>query len=412
MQIRLVLRPPIAALILGGIALYLACQSLIAEYLIEKVLDENTDEVIITVIDLWSVNAEQTIPTWYSILLLFTAAVILGLIAFAHVTSRERNTLYWAGLSVIFFYLSMDEGAVIHEIASDWVQANFEVSGFLTFGWQIVAAPLVILFGLVYLRFLMRLPARTRYQFILAAMVYIGGALFVESISANQYDIGGGVTFEYLAIATVEEFCEMLGVVIFIHALLVYAAHHEYRLLVEPLLTSGSAAVPMPARAGFGRRMALLVPVLIVACNAAMIYWALTQAPDDVSAPQVFETLDALQPSDTPEPSGPAYLSLTDHLTAEGLIVTRISGRFGPENAPALQMAATLLESFDEVMVITLISGDAADDFSLIATAERIPFNRSQLTTLLHEYDLTQFIIFDTPAVRVFTRAAQLTPDE
>src|SRR5690606_30549344 len=44
MQIRFILRPRTIALILGGIALYLAFQSLIAEYLIEKVLDETVNE--------------------------------------------------------------------------------------------------------------------------------------------------------------------------------------------------------------------------------------------------------------------------------------------------------------------------------------------------------------------------------
>lgn len=410
-QLRLLLRPRTVGLILGGIALYLSLQSLIAEYLIENVLDDTANELVILVIDLFSVNAEQTIPTWYSVVLLLTAAVTLSLITIANVTTRQRNTLYWAGLSFIFFYLSMDEGAVIHEIGTDVIDAYFQVSGLLTFGWVIIAAPIVVLIGLIYLRFLLRLPARTRNQFILAGMVYVGGAIGVESISASLYDLGGGVSFEYLAVATIEETFEMLGVVIFIHGLLVYAANQRYSLLLEPRLAAAAASDLQTAdlqadAADLSRtpviipRAMLIIPLLMVAFNTGLLVWAYTQA-----APPT--------PPFEPPPE-PPYLTLTDHLAAEGLVITRVNGRFGPENAPALQMAVTLLESFDNVMVITLISGEAVvDDFSLIAAAEMMPFNRNQLTDILHEYALTQFILFDTQAVRLLTRTRNAdAPDD
>src|SRR5688572_12185271 len=81
MRIEYLFPPRKIALILASIAIFFALQSLVMEYLIENVLDQVHHATLIQLIDLFSVNAEQTIPTWYSILLLFGAAVLVASIA-------------------------------------------------------------------------------------------------------------------------------------------------------------------------------------------------------------------------------------------------------------------------------------------------------------------------------------------
>ena len=75
------LNPRKISLALGLVALYLATQSLINEYILENVLGNARGEISSALLDLFSVNAEETIPTWYATLLLFTAAGLLFLIA-------------------------------------------------------------------------------------------------------------------------------------------------------------------------------------------------------------------------------------------------------------------------------------------------------------------------------------------
>lgn len=396
MRLEFRINPRKIGLILGLIALYFAAQSLIAEYLIENVLDQTANASVIMVMDLFSVNAEQTIPTWYSILLLFMTSVVLALIAAAIRANREHDTVYWVGLAAIFLYLSMDEGAVIHEIAAEWLQSNLTLTGFLTFGWQIVAAPLVILFVLVYLRFLLRLPPRTRNLFILAGLVYVGGALIVEGISANQWDIGGGLSFEYLAIATVEELCEMLGVVIFIYALLAYAVEKQFTYVFASRLVAeaerdltGQPSPPSASQPIVTRRQQLrpllLLALCIVGMNAALVYWAVTQAPEsrqDVN----YNVAEAPQ-------------TLIEQLAEGDVIVTRVNGRFGLNNAQSLEIGATMLNLFDEVTVVTLVPTNA----TLILASETLPYDRDQLTEILHTYGEFQFIIFDTIAVEAIS---------
>ena len=184
-------------------------------------------------LDLFSVNLEESVPTWYSSINLFLAASLLAWIALSKRIHGEPQSLYWASLALVFLYFSMDEGAAIHELFSGPLKSAFDTSGFFEFGWLILGIPLVILFGVLYVRFWWWLPGRTRPLFAIAAALYVGGAVVIEGISASQYAAAGGSTFRYLAIATVEETFEMLGVVVFIYALLDYLHRTDHRLVLQ-----------------------------------------------------------------------------------------------------------------------------------------------------------------------------------
>lgn len=371
------------ALILGAIALYFALQSLVMEYLIENVLDPAAHETLIQLIDLFSVNAEQTIPTWYATILLFGAAVLLANLALIQRVQKTPYAGYWVGLALIFLYLSIDEGAVIHEIASDAIQLTTTTTGYLTFPWLVVAAPLVIVFGLLYLRFLFHLPSRTRLFFILAGLIYIGGAMGIEAISANAYWQGGGVSFPYLAIATVEEFCEMLGVIVFIYALLSYAAESQYSWAFVPLsLTEQESAASQNITSTalpLARGLLISLAAFIVVTNGVLIAWSLSQ------------------PARTPQQNDFVLQTVIDQFPADDVVMTRLIGRFGGDNPAARQVVAGLLDVYEDVLVITLPTYDS----SLVFAADELPFDRDGVVELLHEVGQTQFVIFDTPAVRV-----------
>ena len=78
MQLVQTLNPGKIARWLGLMALYLACQSLLTEYLLERVLPPSSDGLLISFLDLFSVNAEETIPTWYATVQLFVSAAVVG----------------------------------------------------------------------------------------------------------------------------------------------------------------------------------------------------------------------------------------------------------------------------------------------------------------------------------------------
>lgn len=181
---------------------------------------------------LFYVGSDLSVPAWYSALVLALASVLLFTVAFI-VRSGEspRYARRWAILGIIFAYLSCDEMLRLHErIASTLLVPALESLGFVPGGilyypWVIIYTPLVILFILAYFRFWRELPARIRTLFLAAGALFVCGALGVELFNA-YHDAAGGREPLVIAGTHLEEFMEMAGVVIFVHAILSYIGSH------------------------------------------------------------------------------------------------------------------------------------------------------------------------------------------
>lgn len=171
---------------------------------------------------LFSLNLERNIPTWYAASTLLFCSILLAGIAYVTKMVEGQHVRRWWALSIIFLYISIDEAAVIHEMGTKLVNLFISTRGFLLYAWVIFGAVFVFTLLLLYLRFLADLPKTTRLLFIVAGAVYVAGALVIESISAYYHDTYGHEGIGYLIISNLEEFFEMLGVVIFFYALLSY----------------------------------------------------------------------------------------------------------------------------------------------------------------------------------------------
>lgn len=210
-----------AALVL--IALYLAVQSITGKY-IEAAAGTEQPHILSELVRLFNINRESSLPTWYASSLLLGCAGLLGLVAHIKHKNQEPYRNYWRGLAFIFLYMSIDEAAAIHERLTIPIQEALNTSGPMYFAWMVVGIPLVIVFGLVYFRFWLNLPPRTRKLFLLSGVIYIGGAVGVEMIGSNMWYEDGGSSLIYSTIGTIEEFFEMLGAATLIYTLLTYLA--------------------------------------------------------------------------------------------------------------------------------------------------------------------------------------------
>ncbi len=209
--------------ILVLIAFYLAVQSIVGKY-VEAYAGTESPHILSELVRLFNINRESSIPTWYASSLLLFCAILLGLIAYIKFVREESHRHYWLGLSFVFLYLSIDEASEIHERLTVPLQVVFDTSGPLYFAWMIVFIPLVLLFGAVYFRFWINLEPRIRKLFLLAGVIYIGGAIGVEMVGSNLWYVGDGTSLVYSTIGTIEEFLEMLGAVTLIYTLLTYIA--------------------------------------------------------------------------------------------------------------------------------------------------------------------------------------------
>lgn len=186
------------------------------------------NDYLLGFVPLFDISNDSSIPTWYSSATLLLASIFLALIAYAKKREGERFVPHWVILSLVFLCLSVDETARIHETVGDTLKAVLtgNTQGLLFYTWVIPGAAFVFFFGIAYLKFLANLPVKTRWLFIIAGVIYVGGAIGVEMINARHDFLYGNKNFTYHAMTTVEELCEMMGIVVFLYALTSYMLSH------------------------------------------------------------------------------------------------------------------------------------------------------------------------------------------
>lgn len=190
-------------------------------------------DTVFGIIPLLYVDYEANLPTWYSSIALLTASVVVCFIALSKRAQKDRYTFHWFFLSGLFFLLSVDEVATIHECAIEPMRKLIDASGVLHYAWVIPGGIFVLMVGGFMMRFVFSLPARTRNLFMIAGAVFVGGAIGVEMISAFHAFSHGEKNLLYSLIITFEEAMEMLGVIIFIHANLEYLCVHVQSFQIE-----------------------------------------------------------------------------------------------------------------------------------------------------------------------------------
>lgn len=232
-------------------ALGWAVATLVALHLLGQVAISQGRDSVFGLVPLFSLGNEFNVPSLFSTMLLIGAAGILLLIALDARRESARYQRHWVLLGVTFVLLGVDEMLGFHELLNAAVLEFVTPTGLLHFPWVVVALPLVAVFGLLYIPFLLHLPRRTALGFLAAGMVYVGAALGLEMIGAAIVDESGRGTFAYQAAQTLEEGFEMAGATLFIYFLLDYfsARHGEIRIHTAP---SSRARVSAPVLAAVG----------------------------------------------------------------------------------------------------------------------------------------------------------------
>ena len=202
---------------LMGLALALNLIGLAARAL-EKLLGyDNT--VFVRFVD---VSREANITSWFSSVLLLIGALLILLIARLKNLEKDTFARHWAFMAYVFFFLSLDEAARIHEATIEPLRTFLNTSGIFYYAWVIIAIPVLLILAIFYAKFVFSLPGKTRNQFIFAAVLFLSGALGLEMLGGFWFDVEVNGLYLSSILITFEELLENLGVVVFISALLTY----------------------------------------------------------------------------------------------------------------------------------------------------------------------------------------------
>jgi len=203
-------------------------------------------------------DGEKNFPAAFSSGLLSICSVLTLLIAVHKSLIKDRFTLYWGGLSLLFAALAADEWLSFHEQMSDVIRPLLPVSGIFHFAWILAGMAFLAVVGLIYWRFLINLPPRYRRWFVLSAVVFVTGAIGMEMLGGYYADTHQQWNRNiWLGLTTVEEGLEMFGVIIFIRALLSYIQD----FVGEVTLCLNPPALNSPVRSRYSEMSANAGPV-------------------------------------------------------------------------------------------------------------------------------------------------------
>ena len=169
-------------------------------------------------LDVLNMDREMNLPTLFSALLILSSALLLRRLSKA--PGREA-VADWTLLSRIFVFLALDESLQIHEILI-LPGLRHQVHPALASTWVIPYG--LIALGLLWrLRhFLRALPATTSRRFLRSGGVYVLGTLGMEMVGSFAVRSGSIRLHSiwYGAITGVEESLEILGLILFLQALM------------------------------------------------------------------------------------------------------------------------------------------------------------------------------------------------
>jgi hypothetical protein len=169
---------------------------------------------------MFGLNAEHNVPSMFSALAILAAGLMLFATASAVRARGRPHVASWCLLGAVFVFLAVDEWFSLHEMLNRPVRDALQVGGPLYFAWVVPYAALTGLLALVLWRFVVALDPTTRRAFLVAGVVYVTGALLLEMIGGMLWLSAGMQSRLYFLETTAEETLEMLGIALFIRALL------------------------------------------------------------------------------------------------------------------------------------------------------------------------------------------------
>lgn len=207
-----------------GFAFFLMALNVVTYFLVRFNV---VDEIHLSLFDL---DGEGNLPTYFATVLLLLASVVLLLIGL-----QGKQKYYWYLLSGVFCFLSLDESIQIHEKFNALTKSalGLKTYGAFYFAWVIPYGILTLLLLVFLYRFIWTLPKRTRTLFIISGIIFVSGALGLEMVAAGYVEKFGYSARIYKLLAFSEEALEMIGVSLFIFALLDYVENTFDRLVIS-----------------------------------------------------------------------------------------------------------------------------------------------------------------------------------
>jgi hypothetical protein len=182
----------------------------------------------------FNLDNEFNFPSYFSSLLLLSSSFLLLVIAAG---SRGAGTFkgQWKSLSVIFLFLMLDETFQLHERLAEPMRKLFATGlpSFLHQAW-VIPYSIICMIGVAHFyRFFFQLHRPTMTRFFVAGCIYVGAAIGVEMVEGIFLSRYAQESIQFRLATSVQETGEMIGIVLFIDALMRYMSMKNINLSVS-----------------------------------------------------------------------------------------------------------------------------------------------------------------------------------
>ena len=220
---QLKIHPRKTALFFLAIVLFL----ILLHSLVQVTFAYTLNQTLLQISEYVDLDIEKNIPSFYSAFAIFLCSLLFFCLAALEKKQRGRRC-YWLGLAAVFLFLSFDEALALHEKLGDYTEEYIkstgvlQASGLLYFPWIIPYSILTTILGLLYFRFIFRLPRKTSVLLICSAAIFLTGVGIFDMLGGKEAELHGYYSVTYTVLYTIEEFLEMSGVVLLMYTLLDY----------------------------------------------------------------------------------------------------------------------------------------------------------------------------------------------
>lgn len=190
-------------------------------------------------LDLFDLDQEANVPTWFSSIQLFMVSTVFFLISAQKPLSSPPTKNFFRLCAGIFLFLSADEAGEIHEKIGwllthfDWIPVFFNRYG-MWICLYLVTGGFLLIFHYRNLRALIGQYRQESLFIIFGIFFILLGAVGFEILNYQFQLKDTSTTLNFIEV-TLEEFCEMFGVSIILYGSLLLwlaggKADHESRL--------------------------------------------------------------------------------------------------------------------------------------------------------------------------------------
>lgn len=232
---------------LFAIALILGAAYVVAQHVNPYGVAPGGSELSHIMFELFDLDSENNIPTWYSSLL-WAIAARTALVAAGHAAGDDDGVARrsWTLLGWIFLLLSLDEVASLHERLLGLAGDSMGLAGSFYYSWVVLAGLLAVGVAGALAPFVLRVRRDVAACLVVAAALFLGGALGVETLS-SAVNLGSIASVEqtgltWVRMVLLEELMEMMGPIIAIHAALRFASPVQELFVASRLRRANPAA--------------------------------------------------------------------------------------------------------------------------------------------------------------------------